>query len=355
MIPDLWEFLTLNRSFTLMLAPPGWGKTHLLLKLFKNYSKRFVFISPLRALAEEFFEKAHEVITTFKVNKRIERAESFKSFYQKERCLIILTPEMIDNDFLFYLEKTEHRPVVIFDEFHLFYYWGESFRPVLWDILMGVATSNASILGLSATMNEDYLHKWKRDFLLNSSQLFLLDLGNQKIKNIPKENYWFPSFFKKVFIKRFLFELRQNRSEVFVFFCRLRTEVDFWLRYCERENISALGCKGGEVLNFVQELKELPKPRCIFCTTSLSHGVNLPCVSKVFISYKVGNPDFWLQMVGRGGRRGEAFEIFSFDSYLLKKKTILSGVLRVIWFHIHKVLFFGALGVVFYPFRKNRI
>lgn len=354
MIQDLWELLTLKRSFTLMLAPPGWGKTHLLLELF-NYPNRFIFISPLRALAEEFFEKAHEVITTFKVKKRIERAESFKSFYQKERCLIILTPEMIDNDFLFYLQESEDRPIVIFDEFHLFYYWGESFRPVLWDILMGVATSNSSILALSATMNDDFLHRWKRDFLLNSSQLFLLDLGNQKVKNIPNENYWFPLGLKNIFIKRFLFELRRNHSKVFLFFCRLRKEVDFWLRFCEREKIPALGCKGGEVLHFVQELKDSPKPSCIFCTTSLSHGVNLPSISKVFISYKVGNPDFWLQMVGRGGRRGEAFEVFSFDSYLLKRWIFFLGLLRVIWFHFLNIFCFGAIKVVFYPFGKNRI
>lgn len=355
MIQNLWLLLTHKRSFLLMLAPPGWGKTYLLLDLFKNDSKRFVFISPLRALAEEFYEKAHEIIPTFKVNKRIEATEAFDSFYKKDRCLIVLTPEMIDQNFLSFLEHTEERVVVIFDEFHLFYYWGESFRPILWEILMGVAISRASILGLSATMNDHYLSLWKRDFCLNFDQLFLFDLGNQTLKNIPKENFWFPVRFKKLFIKRFIFELRKNQGKILLFFCSRRKEVDFWLGFCERQKICALGCKGGEVLKFIEELKELPKPRCIFSTTALSHGVNLPSISKVFINYRVGNLDFWLQMVGRGGRNGEPFEIFSFDSYLLGKRRGLLTFLRVVLFHFSKIFCLGALSGVFYPFRKNRI
>ncbi|MCY4524732.1 MAG: hypothetical protein OXB84_08340, partial [Halobacteriovoraceae bacterium] len=35
----------------------------------------------------------------------------------------------------------------------------------------------------------------------------------------------------------------------------------------------------------------------------------------VFISYKTNNLDYWIQMASRGGRRGEAFQVYSLDRF----------------------------------------
>ena len=102
---------------------------------------------------------------------------------------------------------------------------------------------------------------------------------------------------------------------IILYFCKYRSEVDFWVEYFSLKKVVILGCKGGEVGDFIKALKENPYPRCIFATSALSHGVNLPSLSKIFIGYQVKDLNFWIQMVGRGGRRGEHFELFHQDNF----------------------------------------
>lgn len=117
----------------------------------------------------------------------------------------------------------------------------------------------------------------------------------------------------------FHYEVMRNKArgkgEVFLYFCRSRREVDQLVERYGRLNLEVLGCKGGEVDLFLENLKNRSRPQVIFSTTCLSHGVNLPPISKVFISYTVENKDFWIQMAGRGGRRGEKYEVYTLESF----------------------------------------
>ena len=97
-----------------------------------------------------------------------------------------------------------------------------------------------------------------------------------------------------------------------------------------RMGLRSIGCVGGEVEIFLKELAERNEEvDCIFSTTTLSHGVNLPEIKKVFINYEVKNYDFWLQMIGRGGRRGSDYEIYTFDAFNLSKKELLKNRMKI--------------------------
>ena len=97
-----------------------------------------------------------------------------------------------------------------------------------------------------------------------------------------------------------------------------------------RHGFKAIGCVGGEVEKFQTELKNSNgKIDCIFSTIALSHGVNLPEIKKVFINYEVKNYDFWLQMVGRGGRQGSAYEVYCFDAFNMARKDLWIQYLKL--------------------------
>ena len=61
----------------------------------------------------------------------------------------------------------------------------------------------------------------------------------------------------------------------------------------------------------------------------MSHGVNLPEIKKVFINYEVKNYELWLQMIGRGGRQGSLYEVYSFDQFHLQEGQKIKNYLRV--------------------------
>ena len=57
--------------------------------------------------------------------------------------------------------------------------------------------------------------------------------------------------------------------------------------------------------------------------------MNLTEIKKVFISYEVKNYDFWLQMIGRGGRRGSDYEVYTFDTFHCSKKELLKNKFKI--------------------------
>ena len=98
-----------------------------------------------------------------------------------------------------------------------------------------------------------------------------------------------------------------------------------------RLGFKALGCVGGEVDQFLNSVKENEGSiDCIFSTTTLSHGVNLPEIKKVFIDYEIKNYDFWLQMIGRGGRKGSEYQVYSYDLFHTTKKSRLKDKARIL-------------------------
>ncbi len=328
-----------NEIFVLFLAPPGWGKTRLLKSLFNDFDRKIIFVSPLRALAEEFFKSFDS--GAFIIRKKAEE-DIFERFLKKRRGVLVITPELFKEKYYWELSILDEKYLLVLDEFHLFYLWGQDFRPILMEVLMGLSTLSLPMLGLSATVSN--LKQIEEDICLNFDNFFLIDLGNQTLKNSPQKVFWFLS--KKVFIRRFLFELERGEG-VFLYFCKYRHEVDWWLDFCRKKGICALGCKGGEVPQFVDDLEKVQGLRCIFATTSLSHGVNLPTIKKVFVSYQVFSKDFWIQMTGRGGRRGESFELYHFDGFLGNKW----GYLKSLVLDIFLIL---MLNKIFYAFKSGR-
>ncbi|PIK13874.1 DEAD/DEAH box helicase [Halobacteriovorax sp. JY17] len=308
---NLLPIVEINNSFTLMLAPPGWGKTTLVLDLYEKFEGRVVFISPLRALAEEFHKRSSGLKNVFSFGSGKSSEENFKIFLKKKKGLLICTAEKLSSELieLFSLQNT----LYIFDEFHLFYYWGQSFRPLLWERLMEVANNEGKILGLTATMDPSILEMWKKDFSLGLDNRFLINLGNQKLLNKPArvENYGILGV--EALNRSFLRVVRESRKGTILYFCRFRKDVDLWLDLCKRMKVDAIGCVGGGVEAFLEDLEENPYPRCIFSTSTLSHGVNLPTISDVFLSYPIDNDDFWIQMVGRGGRDGSNFNVYEME------------------------------------------
>ena len=58
--------------------------------------------------------------------------------------------------------------------------------------------------------------------------------------------------------------------------------------------------------------------------------MNLGTVRGIFFTYPVKNKDLWFQMVGRGGRTGEDFEVFGFNSFLGKQNSFLYFVRAIV-------------------------
>lgn len=304
-----------DSSFVLFLAPPAWGKTRMIEELWLEGERGVIFVSPLRALALEVFERFKKHKHVFYLEGQGEWREIQKDFKNARKPFLVTTPECLNSEFYDFLDASNNKPLVVIDEFHLFYIWGEEFRPQLFECVMAFALTKAPLLGLSATMKSELIGKWKYDFSFSVDHLFLLDLGNQSLLYPPQQKHFFFSFFPKIFRRRFIYELLKEENTTLLYFCSRRHEVDQWLDFCARRGILALGCKGGEVQGFIEALKKYPQPRVIFATSALSHGVNLPPLSKVFIGEALGQKDFWLQMAGRGGRKGEHYDLFSFDEF----------------------------------------
>lgn len=294
----------IDRSALLLVAPPAWGKTSLLLDLFAS-GRKFVFLSPLRALANEFYLRTSQKYRCVNIKKKKE----FSQVFGKEK-IIITTPEVFDFNCNFI--NTDY--IFIYDEFHLFYYWGDTFRPSLESLYQFLSSDKVSSLFLTATMSNDFFNRWKMEMSLNYKTYYFMNLGNQKFKNKPYHLYFFPFFLKEKMIDLILAKMfLKRREETFLVFCRYRNEVDFLIKFFAKSGFKGIGCKGGEVAYFQSELEKNPSPDIIISTSVLGHGVNLPSLKRVFLLYPVKNRDFWLQMATRGGRKGEKYSLYSMD------------------------------------------
>lgn len=287
------ELFRKKHSFILLLAPPASGKTSFLLKLERDYRDRgyeWVFVSPLRALAEEFETRVHQHSSSMKVftaEKLLNKC--YEGFFEDEKALFVL------------------------DEFHLIYFWGLSFREKLWEFWMKLSVSKARVLGLTATYPRELEREVLGDIARNYSQFYKIDCGNLVFKNPPEKKVWLPSWAKKSwrdFIELEIRSLRGTERRVLLF-TSYRKSVDYWLKVGENSGVLSLGCKGGEVQEFCEKLAlGFDKVQFIVSTSCLSHGVNLPAFDRILIDHEV-NLSMWVQMAARGGRRGENFDLIS--------------------------------------------
>jgi superfamily II DNA or RNA helicase len=327
LIPELFT----AGLFTLLTAPVAKGKTKLIVDYYRDNQVRMVFVSPLRALANEVYSKLKEEKSTYILGGEVGRDEVCIDFLQKKKAFLVTTMELLSEEFLEAIADSAIPTLFILDEFHLFYHWGESFRPILHDRFLAILNSDSAVLGMTATMSEDLTLKLTHDLAYHCESWIHIDYGNHQLHREPFKLNSFIGFSKNKLERVFAREMSlKNNDEVFLFFCSYRSEVDEKVQWARRQGYRALGCVGGEVERFLSELHQSDgKIDCIFSTTTLSHGVNLPEIKKVFINYEVKNYDFWLQMIGRGGRRGSDYNVYTFDAFHLSKKELLKNKLKI--------------------------
>lgn len=257
-------------SFLLLTSPPASGKTYWIERFHEELGERILVISPLKALAIELESKWQGKIS-------VRTAES-------------------------YLLRPEEASVVIFDEWHLLFYWGDEFREKMWEAFYLLTTHCEFCIGLTATFNLEMkkrVEEWH-----HFDEFLWVDRGNQSLKYCPSSMV---RFWNSQLHREFIF--LQNPKKTQLLFCQYREDVENWVKELKSHGFKVLGCVGGETALFVEKLKE-GVPQFIVSTTCLSHGVNLPIIEAVHFTYKVDNFDFWIQMVARGGRDGSPYQFY---------------------------------------------
>ncbi len=289
----------------ILTSPPATGKTYWIQSLTRQVGEREVLIiSPLRALANEC---------------RLRWGEQ----------VLVMTPEE-------WMKKKRFAPTVIFDEFHLFFYWGDTFRPLMWEVFYELAAHSSLCILLTATLNTDIEQSIKY-YGSQFDEMMWFNQGNQKLKFPPASYLKAPS-------KYWLYEkmlLQKKSASTSLVFCAFREEVCQMQIKLEKAGYSVWSCVGGESSQFSKKMQESSSPDFIVATTVLSHGVNLPKISNIYFLYEVKNKDFWIQMVARGGRKGEAYKVFALEKpYELKWfpmvnfLAILGLSLKIKWAHL---------------------
>ena len=88
-----------EKRLTVLMAPPGWGKTSLILDLYKSGNKKVIFVSPLRALANEFYErlKRDRFEGCYLIRCYSEVKPLFRQFISAKKGILIVTPELISS------------------------------------------------------------------------------------------------------------------------------------------------------------------------------------------------------------------------------------------------------------------
>lgn len=330
LIPDLFH----PSCFTLLTAPVASGKTRAVVEFYTEHEFKIIYLSPLRALANEVFSNLEK-----RGQKNIYLAggerplqECLEKFISHQKSFLITTPELLSEEFLAELCELDQKVIFVIDEFHLFYYWGESFRPILHDRFLAILNFYFPVLAVTATMDLQVMELLKKDLSFYQDFWIHLDYGNHLLHREPHTLISFKGL-KPYYIQRaFWRELRQKKpDEIFLYFCAYRSQVDELVARSKRLGFRAVGCVGGEVEKFLNEIEEHEKRvDCIFSTTTLSHGVNLPEIKKVFIDYEVKNYDFWLQMIGRGGRQGGQYQVYTCDIFHTTKTSRLKHKLKVL-------------------------
>lgn len=280
-------------NLIILTSPPASGKTFLIAKLNEELkSNSLLVISPLRALADE---------CRLSWNNQI----------------LVQTPEE-------WLRKKHYFDCVIFDEFHLFFYWGDTFRSQMWEVFYEISYRAKMVILLTATFSEEIKKETSR-FSCQFSSIHWIDFGNQVLKYEPR-------FYVKAPSKKWILEQAETKiksHEVHLIFCQYRQEVMALEKKLVNKGFSCVSCIGGESRTMRTKLLSTPYPDFIISTTVLSHGVNLPAIRKIYLLYEVRNIDFWIQMVARGGRRGETYDVLALEKPYGLKWNFLTNFRKV--------------------------
>jgi superfamily II DNA helicase RecQ len=313
---DILENIQIEDAL-ILTAPPGWGKTYKLLKAIKSSSRRVVFIFPLRALCDEVYLKALE----FKIPTINLRAQKDNELISEGNYdLIVATPELVR-----FSNMLVDR-IFILDEFHLFYYWGDSFRERMQEVYMELTSYSVPVVFLTATLGDELKARLVTELELNYENIYQINMGNQKLKNYPKKIYFYPKSYITWMKDDYKYSKKKGTSLIF---CKYREEVKKISAELRSMGNCVLSCVGGEAQEFVNILNTQDEIDYIVATSVISHGVNLPNIQNLYFTYKVENLDFYLQMVGRGGRAGENFNIHVQNLNYFRRLDLILGFCRI--------------------------
>ncbi len=317
---ELLKNLQSNQAL-IVSAPPGWGKTYKLLEAIEHEKRRTLFVFPLRALCDEVFHAGSKKGINI---ASLKTRQDFRNLDWGCFDLVTTTPECLGS----IDERSIPRDtVIIFDECHLIYYWGESFRQMMFDCYLDLLSLSRPLILLSATLSSSILEKFKLDLNFSYDEIFFCDFGNQQLKNYPVKTYYYPKFFKKMMLKDLFFS---SQTGVKLVFCQYRQEVKDLEIELKKFNLNVLSCIGGESASFTKELQhtDISSLDYIIATSVVGHGVNLPAIETIYFLYDVENPDFYLQMIGRGGRDGRPFSIHTLKREKLKLRNIFEILIK---------------------------
>lgn len=266
-----------KKNLIILISPPASGKTFWIESFSAQVSESVMVISPLRTLADECIEKWQDKIKIF-------------------------TPEE-------WLIRPLRSGIAIFDEFHLNYFWGDSFRPKMWEAFYQICHEAHTVVLMTATLTEAMLreiHYFESEF----DHMTLADFGNQKLRYQPKNYFKLSS---KKMMEDFIFFGKKSGGTSLIF-CPFRQEVSSLSKRLEQAGFRVWSCVGGESHLMREKMRQESPPDFIVATTVLSHGVNLPQICDIYFLYPVEDINFWIQMVARGGRRGEDFYVYSLEN-----------------------------------------
>lgn len=289
---------------TILMAPPGWGKTSLLFDLMKADQRKLLFLSPLKALSIEFKERSQGL---------------------EKQVVFVGTFEALSKNLISEMMKEPSQYYLVMDEFHLILKWGWSFRPFLLERFFELANLGIPILGLSATINDEVKHFCEEGLKFHFQKLYWIDLGNLSLRKYPKKTFLLEN--KNQAYLLLLQQIKRVHDPILCF-VEFRHEVDFYCQSLKERGVRVIGCKGGESHLFYEQMEKCPNPQVIMATSVLGHGVNLPSLKTVFFFYQVCEFDLWLQMVGRGARDGEDYIVYTFDKFCLTRAQIIRSFLR---------------------------
>src|SRR5690606_34584057 len=142
----------------------------------------WVFVSPLRALAEELGERLKNEGYRVKVLRR-RGDEEWEKFCVNPQGILIGTVETLPSTIALHVRQ---KCFFVLDEFHLFLQWGESFRPILMEQFFAWANQGVRFLALTATMKAKELNEVKAWVSHSFGHIFILDGGNNRFLRSPK-------------------------------------------------------------------------------------------------------------------------------------------------------------------------
>lgn len=285
----------------------------------KNNSIKVLWLTPLRALAEDTLQALQKPLTDLNISWKVEKRTGDTSSYTKKKQLqklppvLVTTPESL-SILLSYEGSTEQLKglqCVIVDEWHELI---SSKRGVLTELLLARLKNLAPsirIWGLSATLGN-----------INEALEILLGTGAVKGEiiqgHIPKkitlktiipevvEKFPWAGHMGTSLINEVIREIEEAESTLVFTNTRSQTEIWFQSILDLKPDWAGLiavhhGSIDNEQRNVVEDFLRKGKMKCVVCTSSLDLGVDFSPVDKII---QIGSPKGIARILQRAGRSG---------------------------------------------------